>query len=104
LIEVFKVVENSELMFSCITELNYVFTPWQNADLGRNCDIEYISILPGTDHGIMSVNFRADRFKRTRLHPLRIDWLICGPVTIVNIRNPKEAQDVDVFTVNILSA
>ena len=62
-------------MFSCITELNYVFTPGQNADLGRNCDIEYISILPGTDHGIMSVNFRADRFKRTRLHPLRIDWL-----------------------------
>ena len=62
-------------MFSCITELNYMRTTWQSAGLGRNSDIEYISIRLRANHGIMPVNFRADRFKRTRLHPLRTDGL-----------------------------
>src|SRR6267142_4802457 len=61
LIQIFKVIVNGELMFSCITELNDELTTRQSAGLGRNSDIEYISILPRTDHGIMPVNFRADR-------------------------------------------
>jgi hypothetical protein len=52
-----------------------VLAAGQNAGLGRNSYIECISFLPSADHGIMSVNFRADRFKRTHLYPLRIDGL-----------------------------
>src|SRR5216683_700970 len=48
-------------------------TPRQSAGLSRNSDIEYIPILVRVKHGIMSVNFRPDRLKRTHLHPLRAD-------------------------------
>jgi len=48
-------------------------TPRQSAILSRNSDIEDIPILACAKDGIMSVNFRADRLKRTHLHPLRTD-------------------------------
>jgi hypothetical protein len=50
-------------------------TPGKHRDSGPEWSATRNGHSPDADHGIMSVNFRADRFKRTRLHPLRIDWL-----------------------------
>lgn len=73
LIEIFEIVVDGELMFGRIAEVNDMPTARESAGFSRNSDVKYTSIFVAVKHSLISVNFGADRLKRTRFHPLRIN-------------------------------
>ena len=73
LIKVFKVAGNGELMLGRITHFNYMVTAWQITCIRTNSNVEYVLFHVRVNGDIVTIDFRADGLKRTRLLSLRMD-------------------------------